>query len=430
LDTLITAHEIQHLIIAIPSASQAQIRQISQLCRDIDKTIELKILPTMADVIEGKTSIKSLRNIEPEDLLGRKAHDLDMNKMSSMLKDKVVLVTGAGGSIGSELCKQIAKFQPKLLVLFEVTELFLYQLEQTMCSEFPDVPLQSVIGDVRNYKKLSHVFETYKPQVVFHAAAYKHVPLMELNPIEAVRTNVLGTYNVAMASVKNKVDRFVLISSDKAINPTNVMGATKRIAEMVCLSCLPSGQTEAITKFTIVRFGNVLGSSGSVIPLFKKQIEKGGPVTITHPDMKRYFMSIPEATQLVIQAGALGKGAEVMVLDMGEPVKIKDLAYEMIALAGHQPEVDIPIVYSGLRPGEKLFEELFQSNEVILPTLHPMVKIAKTAPPDQNFKANLDFLMTLSDETAPSLVKEAIKNLLADEYKCSDLNIAISDKVH
>lgn len=414
LPELLVEHGIQHLILAMPSADQEQIRQISQLARQPDQEIDIKILPKMSDVIAGKLSLKALRNIEPEDLLGRKAHNLDIQKMSEMLKGKVILITGAGGSIGSELCQQIAKFQPKLLILLELTELFLYELEHSLKDKFPGVQFQSIIGDVRNLKKLSHVFDTYHPEVVFHAAAYKHVPLMELNPLESIHTNVLGTYNIALLSAKHHVDRFVLISTDKAINPTNIMGATKRVAELICQYI----QASSPTKFVIVRFGNVLGSSGSVIPLFKRQIEKGGPVTVTHPEMRRYFMSIPEATQLVIQAGSIGNGGEVMVLDMGEAMKIKDLAYEMIALAGHKPDVDIKIEYTGLRPGEKLFEELFHAGETILPTPHPMVKIAKTLLPQENFKENLECLMSLSEGTTEDDIKGAINNLVP-EYSYS-----------
>lgn len=414
LPELITTHNIQHLIIAMPNATQEQIRQISQMARQPDHEIDLKILPKMSDVIAGKMSLKALRNIEPEDLLGRKAHDLNIAQMSEMLHDKVILVTGAGGSIGSELCKQIAKFEPKLLILLELTEYFLYELEYSLKEQFPNLQIKSIIGDVRNQQKMTHVFENFSPEVVFHAAAYKHVPLMELNPIESIRTNALGTYNVALLSAKYHVDRFVLISTDKAINPTNIMGATKRIAELICQYI----QTNTPTKFIVVRFGNVLGSSGSVIPLFKKQIEKGGPVTVTHPEMRRYFMSIPEATQLVIQAGSIGNGGEVMVLDMGEAMKIKDLAYEMIALAGHKPDVDIKVVYTGLRPGEKLFEELFHAGETMLTTPHPMVKIAKTLLPQENFKENLDLLVSLSENTPNEVVKGAINNLVP-EYNYS-----------
>ncbi len=424
LPELISDHDVEHLIIAMPSASTEQVRQITNICRDLNKDIELKILPKMTDVLDGKLAVNALRNIEPEDLLGRKVHNLDMHKMSAMLKDKVVMITGAGGSIGSEMCKQVAKFQPKLIVLFELTELFLYELEMMLKEQFPDVRIQAVIGDVRNVKRLAHVFDMYRPEVVFHAAAYKHVPIMEENPIEAIRTNVLGTYNVATLATKFRVDRFVLVSTDKAINPTNIMGASKRIAELICMS-----MNEATTKFTIVRFGNVLGSSGSVIPLFKKQIERGGPVTVTHPEMRRYFMSISEATQLVIQAGALGGASEVMVLNMGEPTRITDLAMEMISLAGYKPNVDMHIEYTGLRPGEKLFEELFHSGETILPTTHPMVKIAKVPQPQKDFKMNLDFLMTLPEHSTVDSIKEAIK-CLVPEYKNGEPTENIPEKVH
>ncbi|MFZ4403296.1 MAG: polysaccharide biosynthesis protein [Pseudobdellovibrionaceae bacterium] len=410
LPQLIKDYDIQQLIIAMPSASQEQIRQISQICRGLDKEIELKILPKMSDFLDGKLFYKSLRNVEPEDLLGRKAHDLDIGKMSAMLKSKTILVTGAGGSIGSELCKQIAKFEPEVLILLELTELFLYELEMSLTQNFPHLKCKYIIGDVRNADKLSYILKTHNPQVVFHSAAYKHVPLMELNPFEAIKTNVLGTYNIAKLSAQFGVQRFVLISTDKAINPTNVMGATKRIAELICQHL----QKDSPTKYIIVRFGNVLGSSGSVIPLFKKQIEKGGPVTVTHPDMRRYFMSIPEATQLVIQAGSLGNGGEVMLLDMGEPMKIFDLAKEMIELAGLKPNIDINIEFTGLRPGEKLFEELFYDGETMLPTIHPMVKIAKISSSQPQFMQRLQALLSLPEDTPDRIVKESIKSLVSE----------------
>jgi FlaA1/EpsC-like NDP-sugar epimerase len=414
LPALINFHKIQYIIIAMPSANQEQIRYISKMCRELDKNIELKILPRMDDIINGPVSLQALRNIEPEDLLGRKARDLNIEQMSAMIKDKVILITGAGGSIGHELCKQVAKLQPKTLVLFELTELFLYELELALKHDFPQLEIVSIIGDVRNLNKLESVFFTHKPEVVFHAAAYKHVPLMELNPYEAIRTNVLGTQNVASISHKHGVDRFVLISTDKAINHTNIMGASKRIAELICMQ----SQRGSKTKFMMVRFGNVLGSSGSVIPLFKKQIERGGPVTVTHPEMRRYFMSIPEATQLVIQAGSLGNGGEVMVLDMGEPMKIKDLAAEMISLAGYKPEIDIAIEYTGLRPGEKLFEELFHADEMVIATQHPMVKIAQTENPKDSFQEDIRKLLNLSEEASVEEIKLSMKSLVP-EYNYS-----------
>jgi FlaA1/EpsC-like NDP-sugar epimerase len=425
LPKLIPLHGIQHIIIAMPSASQEEVRRISNLTREFAKDLQVQILPRMADILDGKIYSKALRNIEPGDLLGRKAHNLDIQQMSSMIKDRTILITGAGGSIGSELCKQVATFEPKLLVLFEITELFLYELEMNLKELFPTLQIQAIIGDIRNAKKLDSVFEKFKPSVVFHSAAYKHVPLMQLNPFESIQTNVAGTFNVATAADKHKVDRFVLISTDKAINPTNIMGASKRIAELVCQDI----QSTSVTKFLMVRFGNVLGSSGSVVPLFKKQIESGGPITITHPEMRRYFMSIPEATQLVIQAGSLGNQGEIMVLDMGEPMKIKDLAFEMIALSGRVPEVDIKIEYTGLRPGEKLFEELFHEEEAIQPTKHPMVKIAKTRLPQKEFKKYFAELVALPETSTLSAINAAIKPLVP-EYSHDPSDSVKKDLVH
>lgn len=424
LPKLVQTHDIQQLVIAMPSASQEQIRYISKLCREVDKALDVKILPRMDEIINGQVSLQALRNIEPQDLLGRKARDLNIAQMSAMIKDKVILVSGAGGSIGSELCKQIAKLQPKSLILFEMTEFFLYELEMNLKQDFPHLNLVPVIGDVRNKSKVDAVFKLYRPEVVFHAAAYKHVPLMETNPIEAVQTNILGTKNVAQAADEHQSERFVLISTDKAINPTNIMGATKRVAELLCKRI----QNRSQTKFIMVRFGNVLGSSGSVIPLFKKQIERGGPVTVTHPEMRRYFMSIPEATQLVIQAGSLGTGGEVMVLDMGEPMKIKDLAAEMISLAGFKPDIDIAIEYTGLRPGEKLFEELFHADESIQNTQHPMVKIALTTEPLTNFDNAIESLLALPSSTHFDVVKNHLKSIIP-EYCASESQHSIVENV-
>ncbi len=408
LKQIITDLSINKALLTIPSASKDQIKQIVSLC--LEANVVVKTLPKMSDILGGVISYSKLRNIEPVDLLGRKAHDLDIHNMSKLLHNRVILVTGAGGSIGSELVRQISKFEPTLLILFEMTELFLFDLENMLREEMPNTPIQSIVGDVRNYESLKKLFEAYRPKVIFHAAAYKHVPLMENNPLEAVKTNVIGTFNVASLASQCEAEKFVLISTDKAINPTNVMGATKRIAELYCQNL----QMTSKTKFITVRFGNVLGSSGSVIPHFKRQIEKGGPVEVTHPDMKRYFMSIPEATQLVIQAGALGEGGEIMVLDMGEPIKIVDLANEMIKLAGFEPGVDIEIKFTGLRPGEKLFEELFHEGDVIKQTNHPMVKIATTSPPQKNFLELLDYIQCLPENIEANVVKDAIKNIVPE----------------
>jgi len=420
---LIKEYKIKTVLLTMPSATGEQVKTIISQCLEVNA--QLKILPKLSDIIGGKITYSKLRNVEPGDLLGRKAHDLDVHNMSKLLHNKTILVTGAGGSIGSELCKQISHFEPRLLVLFEMTELFLYELETTLRVEMPSVRIQPVIGDIRNLNKLKEVFATYRPEIVFHAAAYKHVPLMEHNPLEAIKTNVLGTYNLASTASEFGADKFVCISTDKAINPTNVMGSSKRIAELICQNF----QQHSDTKFITVRFGNVLGSSGSVIPIFKKQIEKGGPIEVTHPDMKRYFMSIPEATQLVIQAGALGEGGEIMVLDMGQPMKIVDLATEMITLAGMVPGKDIEIKFTGLRPGEKLFEELFHEGDTIKETNHPLVKIATTLPPQENFDQLLKYLITLPEKVSADVIRDAIKSIVP-EYKYESPAIETEERPH
>jgi FlaA1/EpsC-like NDP-sugar epimerase len=322
--------------------------------------------------------LAQVRDIEPEDLLGREPVQLDEGGISECLSGKVVLITGAGGSIGSELCRQVARYGPLRLVLFELSEFALYRIEQELSEHFPHIPLLRLVGDVRDVAPLRATFAQVRPQVVFHAAAYKHVPLMEEdNAFAALRNNTVGTWNAARAAGEVGAERFVLISTDKAVNPTNVMGATKRAAEMV-ISRLAAQAVEQgwRTRFMAVRFGNVLGSSGSVIPKFKEQIARGGPVTVTHPEITRYFMTIPEAARLVVQAGAIGEGGQVFVLDMGEPVRIVDLARDLIRMSGHAPE-QIPITFSGLRPGEKLYEELLADSDATLPTRFTRLRIAR-----------------------------------------------------
>lgn len=359
-----------HAIIAMPSATVAQRRRATELAARAGLTVFT--VPTSADILSGRISVSQVRKVELEDLLGRDPVQLDTEGLHRLLTDKVVLVTGAGGSIGSELARQIAQYAPRLLVFYEQSEFALYAIEQ----EFAGRPIACAVGDVKDDAQLDAVFRQYRPEVVFHAAAYKHVPLMENgNAWAAVRNNVLGTYRVARAAIEHGAREFVLISTDKAVNPTNVMGASKRLAEMVCQTL----QAEALkTRFVMVRFGNVLGSSGSVIPKFREQIARGGPVTVTHPDIIRYFMLIPEAAQLVLQAGLMGQGGEIFVLDMGEPVKIADLARDMIRLSGFSEE-DIRIEFTGLRPGEKLFEELLADDEATQLTPHPKLRIARSA---------------------------------------------------
>lgn len=363
--------DVKQAIIAMPSATHQQRKFAIDLCNQAG--IKVLTVPSYDDLLSGRVSISQLRDIELDDLLGRDAVKLDEVGLHEQLTGKVVLVTGAGGSIGSELCRQIARFAPQKLVLYEASEFSLYNIEQELIGTFPQLDIVYLAGDVRDAMRLEQVFAELRPSVVFHAAAYKHVPLMERhNAWQAVRNNVYGTWQVAQCAQKHGVDKFVLISTDKAVNPTNVMGTTKRMAEMVCQGL----QQTSGTRFIIVRFGNVLGSNGSVIPKFREQIAKGGPITVTHPEITRYFMSIPEAAQLVMQAGCMGKGGEIFVLDMGEPVKIADLAKDLIRLSGLS-EDDIKIEFTGLRPGEKLYEELLADDENTLPTPHPKLRIAQ-----------------------------------------------------
>ena len=364
LKSLIIANEIEDVIIAMPSADGKTIRNIMDSCRNANVTF--KTLPSIGELIDGTLTISQIKNVEIEDLLGREPVVLDRELIGGYLTGKSVLISGAGGSIGSEICRQVAQFSPAKLILLDQAETPLYEIEKELIARFPKVRIMPMIADVRDRDKIMLTFDEFAPEVVFHAAAYKHVPMMEYNPTQAVLNNVFGSRNIADAAHKSKVRNLVMISTDKAVNPTNVMGATKRAAEIYiqALSRVSS------TKFTTVRFGNVLGSNGSVIPLFKEQIAKGGPVTVTDKRIIRYFMTIPEASQLVLQAGSMGSGSEILVLDMGDPMRIIDLAEELIRLSGLTPYEDIDIVVTGLRPGEKLFEELLIDGEGVLPTAH------------------------------------------------------------
>ena len=364
--------KVSHAIIAMPSASHEARRDAANAC--VRAGVKPMTVPSFDDLISGKVAVAAVREVQVEDLLGRDAVKIDTPRLRQLIEGQVVMVTGAGGSIGSELCRQIARFAPSAIVAFERGEFFLYTLVEEFSEVFPQVRVEPVIGDVRDEMRLTAVMQRFRPVVVFHAAAYKHVPLMEdANAMEAVRNNVGGTLAAARAAQACGVPRFVLVSTDKAVNPVNVMGATKRLAEMACQALAARGGG---TAFNTVRFGNVLGSAGSVIPKFQEQIARGGPVTVTHPDIIRYFMSIPEAAQLVLQAALMGEGGEVFVLDMGEPVRIVDLARDMIRLSGAS-ETDIKIEFTGLRPGEKLYEELLASDETTRPTHHPKVRIAR-----------------------------------------------------
>ncbi|WP_372995855.1 polysaccharide biosynthesis protein [Lutispora sp.] len=365
-------YEIDEIIIAVPSAQKSEISDILRICKETK--CKLKKLPGVYEIINDNVSIKSIRDVNIEDLLGRDEVNLNIKEVSSYIKNETVLVTGGGGSIGSELCRQIARFHPKKLVVLDIYENNAYDLQQELNRSFKNkLNMEVVIASVRDKERLEQIFSCYKPGVVFHAAAHKHVPLMEVNPAEAIKNNVFGTLNAVQCADKHKAKKFVMISTDKAVNPTNVMGATKRIAEMIVQTMDKQSKTE----FVAVRFGNVLGSNGSVIPLFKKQIEAGGPVTVTHPEITRYFMTIPEAARLVIQAGAMAKGGEIFILDMGESVKITDLARDLIRLSGFEPDIDIKIEFTGLRPGEKLYEELLLAEEGIESTRHKSIFVGK-----------------------------------------------------
>jgi len=361
---------VRTVIIALPAAAHVVGRRVVELCAAAN--LEALIVPSYEELISGRAQANTIRHVELDDLLGRDPIVLDSAGLREWLGGRVAMITGAGGSIGAELCRQIARYRPARLVLFELSEYALYQVQQTLRDAFPNLPLATIVGDVKHAALVEQVLARERPSVVFHAAAYKHVPLMEeTNAWQAVSNNAYGTWVLARAAVAAKVEKFVLVSTDKAVNPTNVMGASKRLAEMVCQT-LQNGTT----RFVIVRFGNVFGSAGSVIPRFREQIARGGPVTVTHPDITRYFMSLSEATQLLLQAGLMGKGGEVLVLDMGAPVKIIDLARDMVRLSGADPD-NIPIVFTGLRPGEKLYEEPLASEEATLPTPHPKLRIAQ-----------------------------------------------------
>ena len=392
--------QIEEIIVAMPSAPQSEVRDILNICKETG--CEMKVLPGLYQMIKGEVSISKLRRVEIEDLLGREPIRVQLDEIMGYVAGKVVLVTGGGGSIGSELCRQVAAHEPKQLIIFDIYENNAYDIQQELKNKFPALDLTVLIGSVRNTHRMNSIFEKYRPDIVYHAAAHKHVPLMEDSPNEAIKNNVFGTYKTALAADRYGVKRFVLISTDKAVNPTNIMGASKRICEMIIQMMNRHSKTE----FVAVRFGNVLGSNGSVIPLFKKQIEKGGPVTVTHPDIIRYFMTIPEAVSLVLQAGALAKGGEIFVLDMGEPVKILDLAENLIRLSGYKPYEDIDIEFTGLRPGEKLYEELLMSEEGLQETANKLIHIGKPIEfDDDKFREQLDALKRAAEHDSASIIQ-------------------------
>lgn len=387
---IVEEKDVNLIFLAINHISPMDRKNILNICQETN--VKTRVLPTTEAIIDQKGALNSLRDVEIEDLLGRNTIELKNNDISGTIKGKTVLVTGGGGSIGSELCRQIAKYRPGKLIIFDIYENNLYDIEMELRSDYPKLQLEAIVGSVRDINRLNNVFSTYKPNIVFHAAAHKHVPLMENSPLEAIKNNIFGTYNVVNCSDKYSVDKFVLISTDKAVNPTNVMGASKRVCEMI----VQAKDKISKTNFVSVRFGNVLGSNGSVIPLFKKQIANGGPVTVTHKEITRFFMTIPEAVQLILQALTCAEGGEIFVLDMGEPVKIYDLAVSLIKLMGYDPDVDMPIKITGLRPGEKLYEELLMSEEGLTSTKHDKIFISK--PSDfsvEQLDKNLDRLKKL-----------------------------------
>jgi len=415
--SLCKKHEIDQLFIAIPSASSADKNEIIEIC---SKTkAKIKIVPAIDQAISTPGQKKSMyRDVRIEDLLDRSPIVLDNKEISGYIENKVVMVTGGGGSIGSELCRQIMKYNPETLVVVDIYENNAYDLQMELNRHYPDNPPVVLIASIRDKERLETIFEEYRPYIVFHAAAHKHVPLMEMSPTEAIKNNVFGTFNVSMCADKYGVKRFVMISTDKAVNPTNIMGATKRMCEMI----VQSMQKISDTEFVAVRFGNVLGSNGSVIPLFKKQIEEGGPVTVTHKDITRFFMTIPEAAQLVLQAASYAKGGEIFVLDMGKPVRIYDLAKNMIRLSGYTPGVDIKIEVTGLRPGEKLYEELLMSEEGLTKTRHEKIFIG--APSDitmEELKPSLELLRVAAESNNTEQIKDIVEKVVPTYIKNPDV---------
>ena len=400
--------KINEIIIAIPSASRKELSELINICTSTG--CKLKITPSVTEIMEGHISATLLRDVSVEDLLGREPVNVELDLVMGYVSGKTVLVTGGGGSIGSELCRQIAGHKPKQLIIVDIYENNAYDIELELRHNFPELNLVVLIASVRNLDRLDSIFSEYRPNLVYHAAAHKHVPLMENSPNEAIKNNVLGTYNTVKTADKYGVERFVLISTDKAVNPTNVMGASKRICEMIIQTFGHHSKTE----FVAVRFGNVLGSNGSVIPLFKKQIENGGPVTVTHPDIIRYFMTIPEAVSLVLQAGAYAKGGEIFILEMGEPVKILDLAKNIIRLSGFVPDRDIKIEFSGLRPGEKLYEELLMEEEGLRDTDNKLIHIGRAIEMDEDkFKSELEEIIELAfTEPSGEKIREAIRKIV------------------
>ncbi len=399
-------YNIDDIIIAMPMVSETEKRELLSICKDTG--CRVKIVPAVYQMADGQFDVNKIRNVDVEDLLGREPVEVDLERIMDYVSGKTIMVTGGGGSIGSELCRQLVAHKPQRLIIFDIYENSAYDIEQELKINYPQTDVITLIGSVRNQSRLEWVFKTYRPQIVYHAAAHKHVPLMEASPNEAVKNNVCGTWNTARLADKYEVEKFVLISTDKAVNPVNIMGATKRICEMIIQTYNERSKTE----FVAVRFGNVLGSNGSVIPLFKKQIEAGGPVTVTHPDVIRYFMTIPEAVSLVLEAGAYAKGGEIFILDMGQPVRVDDLAKNLIRLSGFKLGVDMEIKYTGLRPGEKLYEELLMDEEGMQSTENKLIHIGKPIEFDkESFFDNLKELEDIANSEAGN-IKEHIKKIV------------------
>lgn len=415
---IVEKYDIDDVVIAIPSASTAQRQIIINICKQA--ACSLHILPSVAQIVAGTARLEQLKQVDVNELLGRDAIEIDDAEVNEFLHGKTVLVTGGGGSIGSELIRQVADRYPSKLILLDIYENNAYAVQQELKKSHPELDLEVLIGSVRDGLRMQDIMSTYRPDVVYHAAAHKHVPLMEDSPNEAIKNNAIGTYETAKAAAQNGVKRFVLISTDKAVNPTNIMGASKRLCEMVIQSLNESSDTE----FVAVRFGNVLGSNGSVVPLFEEQIRNGGPVTVTHPEITRFFMTIPEAVSLVLQAGAFARGGEIFVLDMGEPVKIVDLARNMIYLAGHVPDVDIKITYTGLRPGEKLYEELLMEEEGLGKTKNDLIYIGHPSTPSKDFIERLESLRRFANDNDTD-IRQYVSELV-DTY---DIKALANEKI-
>ncbi len=408
---VVQEYKIDELIIATPSADRKEFRKIVDRCKALG--VEYRIIPSLNEIMNKKVKLSSARKLSYEDLLGRSAVKLDSQKVAHFLTNKVVLVTGAGGSIGSELCRQIAVFKPKKLLLFDMAESSLYHIDMELSDNIPYLEVEPIVGDVKDRDHLEKIFAKFCPEIVFHAAAYKHVPMMELQPWKAIENNMIGTRTLAEVAKRFAVENFILISTDKAVNPTSIMGASKKLAELVVLS-----KNSQNSKFSVVRFGNVLGSVGSVIPLFEKQIAKGGPVTVTHPDIVRYFMTIPEASLLVLQAAELNAGGDIFVLDMGKQIKIDKIAKEMIRFFGFEPNKDIEVDYIGLRPGEKLYEELNADFENLLPTSHPKINVVKTGAPRKLAEEDVARLEKEAGEQNDFEIRQVVKKILPEyEFK-------------